>query len=150
MARGGARNRSGPQPDPKSLKSAQTRTFSALPGEGFDGEAPEFPLPAASERELALWAEKWTTPQAAAWAAEPWRHHAVAMWVRLFVASEAPDAAVGIHAQVIRYADQIGLTPAGLKENGWTISTSVEVSDAEATDEQAEVVEMFRRRGRGA
>ena len=47
MPRGGARNRSGPQPDENSLKSAKIGyTLTALPSEGYDGETPDFPLPA--------------------------------------------------------------------------------------------------------
>jgi hypothetical protein len=69
-----------------------------------------------------VWAEAWSTPQAAAWAVEPWRWRAVAMWVRWSVRMEAEDASAALGNVVIRYADQIGLTPAGLKENGWKIA----------------------------
>lgn len=124
MARGGARNRSGPPPDPNSLKSAKTRTFSALPADGYDGEVPDFPLPYPNDRELELWAAAWVTPQAAAWASEPWRWHSVAMWARIAALCEARDVSASLLAQVHRFADQIGLTPAGLKENGWTIAAS--------------------------
>ena len=107
MPPGGARNRSGPQPDPKSLTSARRGlSLTALPAEGHAGDPPVFPLPrvlvfdiwfedkrrvkelddaateARNERELELWAWAWRTPQAAAWAAEPWRWQTVAIWVR--------------------------------------------------------------------
>ena len=78
MARGGARNRSGPQPDPMSGRSdARGLKFDQLPAEGYDGEVPEFGLPGATPRELAVWEKLWRTPQAAAWAREPWRHSVV-------------------------------------------------------------------------
>lgn len=96
--------------------------MTALPNEGFGGEPPEFPLPGASEREIELWARVWRSPQACAWAVQPWRHYTVAQWVRWSVKSEATDAPASIIAGVIRFADQIGLTPAGLKENGWSIA----------------------------
>lgn len=119
---GGARNRSGPQPDPNSLNSANKgRTFRTLPAEGYEGDIPDFPLLDASERELAIWGEAWRTPQAVAWAEEPWRHRTVALWVRWSVRVEDPDASASLVAQVIRFADQIGMTPAGLKENGWAV-----------------------------
>jgi hypothetical protein len=87
MAKGGARNRSGPQADPKSLRSAERGiSLTALPSEGYQGDAPEFPLmpyvvyrweqedkrrfqvvdaEATEEfrdRELSLWEKVWTYP----------------------------------------------------------------------------------------
>jgi hypothetical protein len=123
MARGGARNRSGPQPDENSLKSA-TRgvVFTALPAEGYTGPAPEFPLPSMTAREGQVWEQAWKTPQAAAWAMQPWRWRTVAMWVRWSVRMEDPDASAALGNVVVRFADQIGMTPAGLKENGWKIA----------------------------
>ena len=68
MARGGARNRAGPQANPDSGRSDRRGySLTALPAEGYAGEIPDFPLPDASERELEVWAEAWRTPQACAW-----------------------------------------------------------------------------------
>lgn len=122
MARGGARNRSGPAPDPMSLRSAKAgRDLVTLPSEGFDGEIPEFPLPDASERELEIWSEAWSSPQACAWALESWRWPTVAEYARWKALCERePNAA--LIAQLHRYRDQIGMTPAGLRENGWQIA----------------------------
>lgn len=137
MASGGARNRSGPQPIEGSRDSDRKGfSLTALPPTGFDGAAPEFPLPLASDRELAMWAQVWTTPQACAWSSESWRWHVVAMYVRTFVLAEdteAPNAS--LLGQIHRFGDQIGLTPAGLKENGWKIAEPAlaAVSDAGAT-----------------
>lgn len=123
MASGGARNRSGPRPDPNSRTSERRGlSFTALDPQGFQGEVPEFPLPLASARELELWVWAWRTPQAIAWNAEPWRHYTVAEWVRWSVKAEQEDASAAVIAAKIRLADQIGLTPAGLKENGWAIA----------------------------
>lgn len=147
MPRGGARNRSGPQPDENSLRSAaKGLVLTALPATGYSGSIPEFPLPkvlvyfeyfedkkkireyddgateARRERELTLWAWAWRTPQAAAWAAEPWRWHSVAMWVRTSALCESSDATAADKNSLHRFADQIGLTPAGLKENGWKVA----------------------------
>ena len=123
MPRGGARNRSGPQPDENSLKSAKIGyVLTALPAEGYDGEPPEFPLTPATDRELEIWRWAWRTPQACAWTSQPWRHRTVALWVRWSVRMEDPDAGAALGAVVVRLADQIGLTPAGLKENGWKIA----------------------------
>lgn len=124
MASGGARNRSGPPPDESSGRSEQRGiVFTALPAQGFTGKAPAFPLPKPSRRELEVWNRAWWTPQACAWSVQPWRHYTVGQWVRWSVRAEAPDAPAAVVAAVIRFADQIGLTPAGLKENGWKIAT---------------------------
>ena len=79
----------------------------------------------------------WRTPQAAAWAREPWRHRTVALWVRTSVRCEEPDAGAALLAQVHRFADQIGLTPAGLKENGWAIAAA-DIEPAAEADEPSE------------
>jgi hypothetical protein len=147
MPSGGARNRSGPQPDPNSLKSARRGLqLTALPAEGYDGEPPAFPLPrvpvydiwfedkvrrkeldleateARYDRELDLWAWAWRTPQAAAWSVEPWRWQTVAIWVRTMAVCESGDATAADKNSLHRFADQIGLTPAGLRENGWKVA----------------------------
>jgi len=123
MASGGARNRSGPPIDPDSARSdARGVTLTALPAEGYQGEIPDFPLPSGSDRELGLWAWAWRLPQAAAWSVQPWRWHSVAMWVRTAVICESREAMAADKNSLHRFADQIGLTPAGLKENGWAIA----------------------------
>lgn len=122
MASGGARNRSGPAPDPTSGRSdARGLKFDALPSEGYTGKYPEFSLPDATEREQEVWDALWRTPQAAAWAQEPWRVRTVEMYVRWSVRSEG-DVPAAFLGQVHRLGDQLGLTPAGLRENGWSIA----------------------------
>ncbi|NDK31191.1 hypothetical protein FH975_05300 [Nesterenkonia sp. Hz 6-5] len=148
MASGGARNRSGPQADPKSGRSDQRKlSFDELPSEGREGEPPtEWPLSdpqvyietvsdsgkpiknldidASEQRkdaELALWAEVWTYPQAVAWEREPWRWNIIAIWVRTFLTASGPEAKAADKTALHRFGDQIGLTPAGLRENGWQI-----------------------------
>jgi hypothetical protein len=126
MTSGGARNRSGPPVDPASGRSDQ-RGFSltALPAEGFRGVVPEFPLPDVTDRELEVWAAAWRTPQACAWSmpSEAWRARTVALWVRTTVRCEASDAPSSLLGQLHRFADQIGMTTAGLAEMGWQIAT---------------------------
>lgn len=124
MPRGGARNRSGPQKDENSLKSAIIGySLTALPALGYDGEAPEWPLEIQTAREANVWEEAWATPQACAWISQPWRWRTVALWVRWSVRMEDPEASAALGNVVVRFADQIGMTPAGLKENGWKIAT---------------------------
>jgi hypothetical protein len=123
MSRGGARNRSGPAPDPNSGRS-ERRGFklTALPSEGYQGEVPEFPLPDVSVRELTVWDSLWRTPQACAWSMQSWRWLKVANLARLQVRSEAHDAPVNLASVVRQLEADLGLTPAGLKENGWAIA----------------------------
>ena len=138
MPRGGARNRTGKRaPDPRSARSDKLGVrFGKLPAGGYTGRLPAWPLTTpATARERQVWRWAWRTPQAAAWISEPWRHRAVAQWVRLSVQAEGPDAPAAIHAQLIRYADQIGLTPAGLRENRWEIQ---EVPGAVTSSEPVE------------
>lgn len=130
MASGGSRNRSGPSPDASSGRSDRRGLrLTALPREGYGGPVPVYPFidtdfaydsPGAN-REQELWGQLWKTPQASAWALEPWRWQAIAMFVRLSVRLEDPHSPATLAPQVIRFADQIGLTPAGLKENGWAL-----------------------------
>lgn len=133
MTRGGARNRSGPAPDPHSDRS-ERRGFklTALPSEGYDGEVPDFPLPHPVPRELDVWASLWTTPQACAWSLESWRWMNIADLVRLQVRGEAHDAPVNIATVVRQLRADLGLTPAGLKENGWAIAVDEVAARAEA------------------
>lgn len=125
MPRGGARNRSGPMRQEDSGRSdARGYVLTALPAEGYTGGAPDFPLPSASDRELELWTWVWTTPQACAWSmpSEKWRVYTVAMWVRTAVICEGPSAMAADKNSLHRFADQIGLTTAGLAEMGWKVA----------------------------
>lgn len=123
MARGGARTHSGPAKTEGSRTSDRAGfSLTALPSTGFDGEAPDFPLPEATRRELDVWADVWTYPQACAWIDQPrlWRH--VAMYVRWSVRMEADDASAALGNVVMRYADDAGISEAGLKFHGWKIA----------------------------
>ena len=158
MTRGGARNRSGPQKDPGSGRSDRAGfKLSALPAEGYGGEPPAFPLPPrtvyftfkvdggvvrqvdedaterVAEREREVWAWAWSLPQACAWSlpSESWRLLTIAHWVRTSVICEGSDATAADKGSLHRFADQIGLTPAGLRENGWAVSPVSAVHDVE-------------------
>lgn len=134
MTSGGARNRSGPTANEDSARSDR-RGFSLqkLPASGWAGNIPDWPLPELSPRELDLWTWAWRTPQAWAWAqpSEQWRSRSVAMWVRLAVRCEDTEAGAALLAQLHRFADQIGMTTAGLAEMGWKVATD-EVAEKRA------------------
>ena len=146
----GGHARSGPAPDPTSGRSdARGIVFTALPASGHAGPAPEFPLPRrsvytkewneagkqvlvfdsaetarVSEREREFWAWLWTTPQACAWAtaSEAWRLPSIALYTRTFVICESGEATAADKGSLHRFADDIGMTPSGLRVNGWSIA----------------------------
>lgn len=125
MSSGGARNRSGPPRDPGSGRSdARGFKLTALPA-SYAGPVPVWPFPTFSERELEVWEATWRLPQANAWSlpSESWRVRSVCMWVRLSVRCEDPDASASLLGQLHRFADQIGMTTAGLAEMGWAVAT---------------------------
>ncbi|HEY4751644.1 MAG TPA: hypothetical protein VIH37_00055 [Candidatus Limnocylindrales bacterium] len=142
MPKGGARIKSGPPPDPTSERSERRGyRLDRLPAAGYDGPVPDFPLPGASERELEVWQREWRTPQACAWSmpTEHWRWPKIAWWVRLTVRCEAPDAPATLVAPLLRIADDIGMTTAGLAAMGWTIVADLEVApepQAQPEDEE--------------
>lgn len=142
MPRGGARNRSGPVADPDSGRSDR-RGFklTALPAEGFKGAIPDFPLPDSSDRELEVWESLWRTPQACAWSmpSEAWRARSVALYTRTAVRCENPDAPASLLGQLHRFADQIGMTTAGLAEMGWKVAEDQVAARAQCPAEPARV-----------
>ena len=164
MGSGGARINSGPPPDPRSGRSERRGIqFTALPADGYDGPVPRWPLPkrtvwlvevvdkvrfksldegateAVQDRELALWEWAWRTPQAWAWAqpSESWRLHSIAMWVRTFVLCESSEATAADKNSLHRFADDIGMSPAGLRANGWAIAKDEVGAKRAATDPES-------------
>lgn len=124
MTSGGARNRSGPQADPNSERSQQRGlSYKLLPREGFTGRVPAFPLPKPTPRERAVWRELWRTPQAAMWNVERYRMLTIGHYCRLLVRCEDPEAPAALFGQLHRYVDQLGISPAGMRENGWRLSS---------------------------
>jgi hypothetical protein len=119
MPRGG-HSRSGPAPDPTSLRSGSgSGTAGWLPMTVPTDPAPAWPFGTPTEAEAAHWEALWTRPPASLW---PRFHlgHDVAIYVRTLVAFEAgghANAALGSLAA--RQADQLGLTVAGAHRNKW-------------------------------
>lgn len=135
MASGGARNRAGRPADPNSGRSDRRGlSFDALPNEGYQGEIPDFPKPVQDQRVLDLWDEAWRTPQAAAWALEAWRWPIIAEYCNIAFLVEV-EASAALIAQLHRYRDQLGLTPAGMRDNGWAIAKSEFAQSDDSSDE---------------
>jgi len=121
----------------------------SLPAQGRRGRAPAFPLPKIMrfvivpnadgkptripdtvtsnqfrKRELAIWAQLWKTPQAVAWEREPWRWPTIAKYCRIMVTTEAePDASAALLSRERELRNECGLSPDGLKQNGWAIAS---------------------------
>lgn len=147
MSRGGARTRSGPAPDPTSGRSDRRKLdkkLRTLPATGFNGKPPEWPMPKGTPRERSLWKKIWTYPQATAWIDESWRWLTIGHYVRWVVKSEAVDASPSTMTQVLRLADSIGLSPAGLRENGWVIASETQ-GDTEPTTTPPQANQPIRR-----
>ncbi|MGO5043731.1 hypothetical protein, partial [Streptococcus alactolyticus] len=132
----GARIRSGPMPDENSARSdARGYRLEDLPASGYDGPVPDFPLPNVTDRESEVWEWAWRTPQACAWSMDVsgWLVRSVAMWTRLSVRCEDATVSAPVLGQLHRFAEHIGLTPAGLAALGWKITTRTASSvEAEA------------------
>lgn len=119
--------------------------FVHLPAEGFTGRVPKFPLLSPSDREAEFWAELWGSPQASQWAKESWRIPTVGLYVRFFVRAEDPGAPATVAAQVSRLADQLGLTSAGLRQNGWVLAEEIRAVEPVA-EGRVSAFERVRRR----
>ena len=153
MPRGGARNRSGPTADPNSARSEKKKyTLTALPASGYEGPVPDFPIPPSEgmseeqvERERDLWWDAWRSPQACAWSMQAWRNRIVAQYCRISAVVELePGRSAALVGQLHRFRDQLGLTPAGLRDNGWAIAEE-KVKLQPIPDAQEEAPKQHRR-----
>lgn len=161
---GGSRNRSGPKKQEGSATSDRLGySLTALPASGYTGTPPAFPLPKRSvysgegfddaetertaDREAELWAWLWTTPQACAWSmpSEAWRLQVIGLYVRTFVICESGGATAADKGSLHRFADQIGMTTAGLAEMGWKVAVDA-VAEKRVTKEQADTPAPSRER----
>lgn len=153
MPSGSPRPAAGRMPDPSS-DAFQKRAAGlfALPARGYRHKHPKFPLLPyvvmvewsdetgrhrekdvdASERwnrrEAEVWDALWHLPQGFAWSRPQYKYlqHSVALYVRQYVLCESSDARAADRTTLCRYADVIGLTPQGLRINGWRIIADVD------------------------
>lgn len=121
MAKGGARSRSGPAPDPNALRRdrATDAGWVTLPLEGFQGVVPDWPLPAEpSYDEIVFWERLWRRPQAVMWDRLRMQDD-VAAYVRAFLEAVEPGASAGLKTAVLRMAAEIGLSLPGMHSLRW-------------------------------
>lgn len=132
MPKGGARARSGPAPDPEALRRERdVGEWTVLPGEGFEGATPEWPLSGQTAREEELWERLWVMPQAFMWERYG-QAIEVALYVRRLCEAEQPDAPVTLSTLVRQMADSLGLTTPGLRANRWRIGRPEDEPDETA------------------
>ena len=154
---GGARSRSGPAPDPNSERSERRGIPAGLirlPASGYKYRPKKFPLAtyevmrpvkdpdggtmlvldeeatkAWAKREQELWRQLWKLPQAVAWHMPQNRYLelTVALYCRQVRLCETSEAKSADRTTLQRYADTLGLTPQGLKLNGWIIVDDADV-----------------------
>lgn len=122
MAKGGARLNSGPPKDPNALRPRATpdAEWTDLPASGRVGPLPDWPIPDPSDRELVLWAEQWTRPQAVMWERNR-QQLEVALMVRAVVKAEGPKATPPDRTCVRQMFEALGLSLPGLKMHRWRI-----------------------------
>lgn len=122
MAKGGARTRSGPPPDPMALsRERDAGEWSILPQSGREGPAPVWPLVDAADREFEIWDALWVKPQALMW--ERYGQEVeVALYVRRLAEAELQGSSVNRGTLVRQMADSLGLTTPGLRANRWRIA----------------------------
>lgn len=133
MAKGGARGRSGPAPDPNSLAQVDGE-WTVLPASGRVGDLPTWPLADPLVREIDIWEAEWTRPQAVMWD----RHGQeieVAMYVRTLIAAESHDAPAATRTLLKQLQEALGLSMPGMLRNRWKIGDAVIDAPEGAADE---------------
>jgi hypothetical protein len=124
MPSGGARVVSGPPPDPNALRRdrpGDKAGWTTLPVEGRPGDAPVWPLTEQTDREIALWIDLWSRPQAVMWE-RLGQEYEVALGTRMLARAEAPKSSVELLKTVKQFFDSLGLSTAGMLRNRWRLS----------------------------
>lgn len=120
----------GPAPKPadtRRRRNAPLANTLRLPPEGRKGPAPKWPL---SGEAPPVWAELWSTPQAAAWERLGWSR-VVARYVVVLADCEK-SLSVGLLGEVRQLEDRLGLTPMAMLRLRWEVAAD-EVAAQRAT-----------------
>ncbi|SFO59975.1 hypothetical protein [Amycolatopsis rubida] len=113
MPSGGARNRSGPAPDPNALnrdRPSDKAGWTVLPAEGRTAPAPRWPLVDRNGREAEVWESFWRKPQALLWERDGLVEY-VALFVRQLVEAEQERASAENRKTVRMMFADLYLTP---------------------------------------
>lgn len=126
MAAGGYRAGAGRPMDPNALRRDRKDDQAGwrnLP-ERREGDAPEFPLLEPSDRELKVWGDHWSLPQAHEWERQNLEYE-VALFVRTFCEAELAGAAANLRTLVKQQQEVLGLSLAGLHRMRWKIGGEI-------------------------
>jgi hypothetical protein len=123
MASGGPRGNGGRVPDPNAARRDRPgdSEWTTLPA-AREGEAPRWPLPDPTARELELWAGEWRRPQAVVWERNG-QQHEVALYVRRLAEVELPNAPTNLGTLVKQMQENLGLSIPGMLRNRWKIAS---------------------------
>lgn len=106
-----------PKPDGQRRRRNATVPMTQLPAGGRKGPAPKWP---ALGRPPNLWAELWSTPQAAVWERQGW-HRMVARYCQVVRKAEER-----LHPQLLAEArqleDRLGLNPLAMLRLRWEVA----------------------------
>jgi hypothetical protein len=134
-----------PKPNAQRRRGLANGVITRLPAEGRKGGPPPWPLSGAG-CDLEIWAELWSTPQAAAWETlGPGMVRVVARYVVLLAEAEVGEPKVA--AEVRQVEDRLGLSPLAMLRLRWEIAPD-EVAEQRdqrtATKAQADVRSRLR------
>ena len=126
MAAGGYRAGAGRPMDPNALRRDRKDDqagWTNLP-ERREADAPEWPLVDPSDRELKVWADHWSMPQAHEWERQNLEYE-VALFVRTFCEAELAGAAANLRTLVKQQQEVLGLSLAGLHRMRWKVGGAI-------------------------
>jgi hypothetical protein len=123
MPSGGARQRSGPAPDPNALRRGRANDeWTVLPREGRGRRpAPKWPLDSPLPAEAKLWALLWKKPQAVMWERLGMQLQ-VAAYTRAFIDSVSGSMSPGMKTAVLRMEGELGISIPGMHSLRWKFS----------------------------
>jgi len=130
----------GPPPDPEALRRERNTDpgWHVLPATGRPGPAPDWPLTAATDREMHHWNRLWATPQATRWEVLG-QHVQVAVYVRRLIDAEGPGATAALGNHILRLEEGLGLSIPGMRRNRWQIGSQESAPVVKATGTEGAV-----------
>lgn len=134
MAAGGYRAGAGRPVDPNALRRDRKDDragWTNLP-ERREGAAPEWPLVDATDRELKVWEDHWSLPQAVEWERQHLEYE-VALFVRSFCEAEQIGAAANLRTLVKQQQEVLGLSLAGLHRMRWKVGGEIPTEAPQAS-----------------
>lgn len=114
-----------------------------LPSEGRKGEPPEWPMSTHAGFDENLWAELWSTPQAAAWERlGAGTIRVVARYVVLLAEADVGEPKAAMEVRQIE--DRLGLTPLAMLRLRWEIAADEVAEQRSARNADAKPARRLR------